>query len=108
MSGLDDRLAAFEAKYAHDEQVTFKITARRNKLMAIWAAEQMDLPAGQLDVYITEVISSDFEEVGDEDVIRKVAGDMEAAGVAVTTDDLRDKLTSLMLEAKTEVMGELT
>ena len=64
MSGLDDRLAAFEAKFAHDEQVTFKVTARRNKLLALWAAEQMGKPADALDEYVKEVISSDFEEEG--------------------------------------------
>ncbi|MGB1147028.1 MAG: DUF1476 domain-containing protein [Alphaproteobacteria bacterium] len=107
MSGLDDRLAAFEAKFAHDEQVTFKVTARRNKLLALWAAEQMGKPADALDEYVKEVISSDFEEAGDEDVVRKVAGDMEAAGSSVSADDIRAKLGDLMIEAKTQVMGEM-
>ena len=107
MSGMDDRLAAFEAKFAHDEQVTFKVTARRNKLMALWAAGQMGKPEGELDAYVKDVISSDFEEAGDEDVIRKVAADMEAAGSAVSADDLRVKLGELMVEAKSQVMGEL-
>ena len=103
----DEKQKAFEAKFAHDEQVTFKVTARRNKLLALWAAEQMGKPADALDEYVKEVISSDFEEAGDEDVVRKVAGDMEAAGSSVSADDIRAKLGDLMIEAKTQVMGEM-
>ena len=100
MSGLDDRLSAFEAKYAHDEQMTFKVTARRNKLMALWVSEQ-------LDAYIKEVLASDFEEAGDEDVIRKVGHDLDAVGKSTSADDLRGKLSAMMIEAKTQVMSEL-
>ena len=107
MSGLDDRLSAFEAKYAHDEQMTFKVTARRNKLMALWVAEQMGKPADQLEGYVKEVLSSDFEEAGDEDVIRKVAFDLDAAGKPITADALRSRLAELMIEAKTQVMSEI-
>lgn len=107
MAGLDERLSAFEAKYAHDEHMTFKVTARRNKLMALWTAEQLGKPADQLDAYIKDVLASDFEEAGDEDVIRKVAGDLEAAGKPASADDLRKRLAELMIEAKTQVMSEL-
>lgn len=107
MSGLDDRLSAFEAKYAHDEQMTFKVTARRNKLMALWVAEQLGKPAEQLDAYVKEVLASDFEEAGDEDVIRKVGHDLDAVGKSTSADDLRAKLSAMMIEAKTQVMSEL-
>ena len=108
MSGMDDRLAAFEAKFAHDEQLSFKVTARRNKLVALWAAEMMGKPEDALQAYVIEVISSDFEEAGDEDVIRKVSADLEAAGKSVSAADITAKLGELMAVAKTQVMEEVT
>jgi hypothetical protein len=99
MSGFDDREKAAEAKFVHDEATKFKIEARRNKLLGQWAAEQLGKTAqSDVDAYVGEVISSDFEEAGDEDVFRKVRADFDAAGVAISDDDLRAKMKTLYAE----------
>ena len=72
MSNFDDREKAQEAKYAHDQEISFKANARRNKLLGLWVAEQLGLSGDAADAYAREVIESDFEEPGDEDVFRKV------------------------------------
>ncbi|GLQ18774.1 DUF1476 domain-containing protein [Maritalea porphyrae] len=99
MSGFDDREKAAEAKFVHDEATKFKIEARRNKLLGQWAAEQLGMSAAsEIEAYVGEVISSDFEEAGDEDVFRKVRGDFDAKGVSISDDDLRSKMKSLYAE----------
>lgn len=99
MSGFDDREKAAEAKFAHDEATKFKIEARRNKHLGLWAAEQLGkTEQADIDAYVGEVISSDFEEAGDEDVFRKVRADFDAAGVAISDDELRAKMKSLYAE----------
>jgi len=99
MAGFDDREKAAEAKFVHDEATKFKIEARRNKLLGHWAAEQMGITAAsEVDVYAKEVIASDFEELGDEDVFRKVRADLDAKSVAISDDDLRAKMRSLYAE----------
>ena len=81
MTQFDDRERAFEAKFAHDEEMQFRVIARRNRLLGEWAARQMGLSEAEADAYAKDVIRADFEEAGDEDVIRKVLGDLTAAGV---------------------------
>jgi len=99
MSGFKDREKAAEAKYVHDEATKFKIEARRNKFLGIWAAEQLGITdAAEVDAYVGEVIASDFEEAGDEDVFRKVRGDFEAKGVSISDDDLHAKMRTLYAE----------
>jgi hypothetical protein len=80
MTTFDDRERAFEAKYARDEEMQFRIIARRNRLLGEWAARLMGLTEAEADAYAKDVIRADFEEAGDEDVIRKVLGDLTAAG----------------------------
>lgn len=101
MAGFDDREKAHEAKFAHDEALRFKAEARRNKLLGLWAAELLghDNP----DSYAGEVIAADFEEAGDDDVFRKVAGDFKAKGVSISDEDLRSKMIELMGQAIEEV-----
>lgn len=99
-----DALKAFEAKYANDQAVAFKITAKRNKLLGLWAADILEVPA---ETYATEVIASDFEEAGDDDVIRKVEGDFTAAGKAFLEGQVARKLLEFELEAKALVAAEL-
>lgn len=106
MSISDDRLKAFEAKYANDKAVAFKITARRNKKLGLWAADI--LSKEDADAYATEVIASDFIEAGDEDVIGKVVGDLDAANKAQTPDMVRNKLADFEAEAKAEVAEEMS
>jgi len=89
MTQFDDRERAFETKFAHDEDMKFRITARRNRLLGEWAARQMGLTDAEAESYAKDVVRSDFEEAGEHDVIRKVLGDLTAAGVEV--EALRNK-----------------
>ena len=86
MTQFDDRERAFETKFAHDEEMKFRITARRNRLLGQWAARQMGLTEAEAESYAKDVVRSDFEEAGDHDVIRKVLGDLTAAGVDCDED----------------------
>ena len=88
MTTFDDRERAFESKFAHDEEMKFRLLARRNRLLGGWAAHMMGLSEAERESYTKDVIRADFEEAGDEDVIRKVLGDLTAAGID-TSDDLR-------------------
>ena len=81
MTGFDDREKAFENKFARDEEVQFKVMARRNRLLGQWAAGKMGLTPEETDSYAREVVQADFEEAGDDDVLRKVLGDLTSAGV---------------------------
>jgi len=90
MSGISDREKAFENKFAHDQEMGFKAEARRNKLIGLWAAGL--LGKADADAYAKEVVASDFEEAGDEDVLRKLRADLSAGGVSITDDELRAKM----------------
>jgi hypothetical protein len=97
MTGINDREKAFESKFAHDAELKFKAEARRNKLLGLWAAELL----GKADAaaYASEVVMADFEEAGDDDVVRKVKGDLEAAGIATSEADIRAKMSELLAVA---------
>ena len=97
VDGLKDREKGYEAKYQHDQEILFKITARRNKLLGLWAAELMGISGDDADAYSKEVVVSDFEEAGDADVVRKVLGDLNGKGVAIDEVALRKQM---------EVIGE--
>lgn len=103
MSTFDDRENAFEAKFAHDADMQFKAEARRNKLLGLWAAELLGKSGAAADEYAKEVIKSDFEEPGEEDVYRKVAGDLGSKSDEAT---IRAKMAELMAEAKGQILGE--
>ena len=104
MSTFDDREKAFEAKFAHDAEMQFKAEARRNKLLGLWAAELMGKSGDAAAAYAIEVVKSDFEEAGDEDVFRKLSGDLGDLADAAT---IRAKMAALMAEAKAQLMTEL-
>lgn len=104
MSTFDDRQQAFEAKFAHDAEMQFKAEARRNKLLGLWAAELMGKSGDAAATYAIEVVKSDFEEAGDEDVFRKLSGDLGDLADAAT---IRAKMAALMAEAKAQLMTEL-
>jgi hypothetical protein len=104
MTMFDEREGAFEAKFAHDEEMAFRVTARRNKLTGIWAAEKMGLTAEETDSYAKSVVQADFEEAGDEDVIRKLMGDLTAAGVETSDDEVRAALAEKTIEARRQLM----
>ncbi|MEZ5779520.1 MAG: DUF1476 domain-containing protein [Paracoccaceae bacterium] len=103
MTTFDDREHAFEAKYAHDEEMKFKADARRNRLLGLWVAELLGKSGEDAAEYAKEVVMSDFEEAGDEDVFRKVSGDLAGK---VDEMSIRAKMAELMIEAKRQVMNE--
>ncbi len=104
MTTFDDRENAFEAKFAHDSEMQFKAEARRNKLLGLWAAELMGKSGDAAASYAMEVVSADFEEAGDEDVVRKVVGDL--AGKA-SAEVVRAKMKELMPIAKAQLLSEI-
>jgi len=106
MTQFDDRERAFESKFAHDEEMKFRITARRNRLLGQWAAEKMGLTAEETDAYAKAVVQADFEEAGDEDVIRKVLGDLTQAGCDCDEAAVRTALEEKTVEARRQLMSE--
>ena len=104
MNTFDDRETAFEAKFAHDADMQFRAEARRNKLLGLWAAGLMGKSGDAAIAYAMEVIGSDFEEAGFEDVVRKVASDL---GAKSSVDEVRSKLGTLMKEAKAQLLNEI-
>ena len=106
-SSFNDREKGFEAKYRHDQETEFKIIARRNKLLGLWAAEQMQITGADADAYAREVVVADFEEPGDDDVLRKVLGDLEAKHIESSQHRLRRRMDELRAEAKQQIMGEV-
>lgn len=107
MSGFDDRERAYEAKFAHDEQLRFKADARRNKLLGLWAADKMGVTGEAAAEYAKEVVKADFEEAGDEDVFRKVRGDFDAKGVTVSDADIRQQMAELLIAAREQIANEV-
>ncbi len=101
MTAFDDREHAFEAKFAHDEDMKFKAEARGNKLLGLWAADLLGKSGDDAAAYAIEVVKSDFEEAGHEDVVRKVAKDL---GDIADPDTIRTKLGELRIVAKQEIM----
>ncbi|MCO6382323.1 MAG: DUF1476 domain-containing protein [Vannielia sp.] len=103
MSSFDDRENAFENKFAHDAEMQFKAEARRNKLLGLWAAGLLSKSGDDALDYAKEVVKADFEEAGDEDVYRKVAGDL---GDLADEATIRAQMKALMAEAKAQLMQE--
>ena len=106
MTDFKDRQRGEEAHFAHDQDMAFRITARRNKLLGQWAAERMGLSAAETEAYAKEVIQADFEEAGDEDVIRKLLGDLTSAGIDTDEAEVRAALETKLVEARRMLMGE--
>jgi len=106
MSTFDNRERAFENKFAHDAEMQFKAEARRNRLLGLWAAELLGLSGDEADAYAKTVIRADFEEAGDEDVYRKLAGDFAREGIQISEADLRAKMREFLVEAKGSLLKE--
>ena len=106
MASFDDREKSFEKKFAHDEELKFKATARRNKLLGLWAAEKMGLAGDDAQNYAREVVKADFEEPGDEDVFRKVRGDFDAKNIDQSDHQIRRQMVDLLAEAITQIESE--
>ncbi|MEN9924199.1 DUF1476 domain-containing protein [Novosphingobium sp. NPDC080210] len=107
MTDFKDRERAEEAKFAHDEEMQFRIIARRNRLLGGWAAEKMGLSAVEAEAYSKAVVQAEFEEAGDEDVIRKLLGDLVSAGVDVSEADIRAAMEAKSVEARRALIGEV-
>jgi hypothetical protein len=105
MTTFDKREEAFERQFAHDEELRFKATARRNKLLGLWAAEKLGLTGADADSYAKSVVLSDFEEVGDHDVLRKIRTDFDAKGVEQSDHQIGRVMTELMAKAIADIQA---
>lgn len=103
MADFTSRREAFESKFAHDEALRFKAIARRNKLLGLWAARQLGKSGAEAETYAATVVMADFEEPGDEDIVRKVVGDLDAAGVPAEEALIRRVLEGFMSPAADEI-----
>ena len=99
MTTFDKREEGFEKQFAHDEELKFKATSRRNKLLGLWAAEKLGRKGTDADTYAKEVVMADFEEAGEDDVFRKVRKDFDDGGVAATDEEIRVAMVELMGKA---------
>lgn len=106
MTDFNDRKRAEEAKFAMDADTAFRVAARRNRLLGQWAAARIGLTPEETEAYAKAVVQADFEEAGDEDVIRKVLGDLTSAGVEIDEAGVRAALEEKAVEARRQLMGE--
>jgi hypothetical protein len=106
MTDFNDRARGEEAKFAHEEDMQFRIAARRNRLLGEWAAGLMALTPAEADAYSKSVVQADFEEAGDEDVIRKLLGDLTSAGIETSDAEVRAALEAKYVDARRALMGE--
>jgi len=107
MTGFDDREKAFEAKFKQDQELQFRVIARRNKLLGLWAAEMLGMSGEEANAYAMEVAKSDFEAPGDDDVLQKVLGDLTNKNVEMTDHRLRKKMDDLIAEATNQIRNEV-
>ena len=103
MSTFDEREKGFENKYARDQETQFRVTARRNKLLGLWAAEQMGLEGAEAEAYARQVVEADFEKPGDEDVYDKVAGDFRSRSIEISEHRIRRQMTDLLEVAREQI-----
>jgi hypothetical protein len=103
MTTFDKREEGFEKQFAHDEDLRFKATARRNKMLGKWAAERQGLSGAEAEAYAKEVVMADFEEAGDHDVFRKIRADFDAKGVKASDEDIQNQMTQLLAQAVAEI-----
>jgi hypothetical protein len=106
MTSFDDRKKGFEDKFKHDQETLFKIAARRNKLLGLWAAEHLGLQGDAAEAYAKEVVAADFEKPGDEDVIGKVVKDLSAKNAGITEAQVRDRFQRCAAEARKQIAGQ--
>lgn len=107
MATFDDREKGFEQKYKHDKELEFKVNARRNKLLGLWAAKELGIADAEADAYAKSVVMADFEKPGDDDVVQKVLGDCKQKGVDMSEHRLRKHMADLLETARQQVMTEL-
>lgn len=107
MTDFNDRERAEEAKFAHDQDMHFRVQARRNRLLGHWAAEHMSLSDVEAEAYAKSVVQAEFEESGDEDVVRKLLGDLVSAGIDISEGDVRTAMDAKAVEARRQLIGEV-
>jgi hypothetical protein len=107
MTTFNEREKGFEQKYKHDQELQFKVNARRNKLLGLWAAQQLGLSGDAAEAYAKEVVQADFEKPGDADVVAKVVKDLNAKGRPLTELQVRKELDRLLVVAKEQVMKQV-
>jgi hypothetical protein len=107
MTTFDDREKAFEAKYEHDQDLKFKVNARRNKLLGLWAAGLLGKIGADAEAYAKEVVMADFEKPGDSDVMHKLMADLAAAGKPMEEHTIRKQSEHLADDAKKQIMTEV-
>lgn len=103
MTTFDKREEGFEKQFAHDEELKFKATSRRNKLLGLWTAEKLGRKGPDAETYAKEVVMADFEEAGDDDVFRKVRKDLDSGGVTTTDQEIRAVMAELMAKAVEQI-----
>ncbi|MFN3725191.1 MAG: DUF1476 domain-containing protein [Allosphingosinicella sp.] len=104
MTTFDERERAFEAKFARDQEMQFRIHARRDRLLGLWAAERMGLTDTEADTYASDLIRSDFETIGDDDVVRRLMGDFTAAGIDVDEAEICARIEEKTIEARRQLI----
>ncbi len=107
MTTFDDRKSAFENKFKHDQELQFKVQNRRNKLLGLWAAEQLGIHGSEAEAYAKQVVMADFEKAGDQDVIDKVLADFKAKSIDMTEHRLRRHLDECAAEARAQIQKEI-
>ena len=103
MTNFEEREKGFERKFAHDEELKFRATARRNKLLGLWAAEKLGLSGDEAQAYAKEVVKADLQEPGEEDVFRKIRADFDAKGIKLPDEEIRRQMHDLLAQAVTEI-----
>jgi hypothetical protein len=106
MASFDDRKKGFEEKYKHDKELAFKVNARRNKLLGLWAAQELGVPAAEAEAYAKSVVMADFEKPGDDDVVEKILADAKAKGVDISEHRVRKHMNDLLEAARQQIMSE--
>jgi hypothetical protein len=108
MSAFDEREKAFEAKYHMDEEIAFRVNAKRIHLFASWAAEQLGMSGSKSEDYVRELLNADLDRPGHKGLIAKVKQDFEAAKTPIAEEDLLRHLDRMVVEAKKQVMSEVS
>jgi hypothetical protein len=107
MATFDDREKGFEQKYKHDKELEFKVSARRNRLLGLWAAKELGLPDAEAEAYAKTVVMADFQKPGDDDVVDKIVGDFKSKGIEMSEHRVRKHMSELLDAARKQVMTEL-
>lgn len=107
MATFDDREKGFEQKYKHDKELEFKVNARRNRLLGLWAAKEMGIPDAEAEAYAKAVVMADFQRPGDDDVVEKIVGDFKQKGIEMSEHRVRKHMAELLDAARKQVMTEL-